>query len=56
MPIYEFECLKCKEIFQETVSIAHYEKQREKFRCPKCKSRRVEQLVSRVMVETSRKS
>ncbi len=54
MPVYEFECLKCGETFQETVSIAEYEKQ--KFRCPKCKSRQVEQLVSGVLVETSRKS
>lgn len=56
MPVYEFECLKCGETFEEAVSLSEYEKKQGRFRCPKCKSRKVEQAVSHIMVETSRKS
>ncbi|MFQ5738584.1 MAG: FmdB family zinc ribbon protein [Acidobacteriota bacterium] len=57
MPFYEFECLKCGHSFQETLSVSEYEKREKRgFRCPKCHTRRVEQLVSNVMVETSKKS
>jgi len=57
MPFYEFECLKCGNKFTETISISEYERKKAKgFRCPKCSSKKVEQLVSTVMVETSKKS
>ena len=57
MPFYEFECLKCGETFQETLSVSEYEKKTQKgIRCPKCQSRKVEQLITSVSVETSRKS
>lgn len=57
MPNYEFRCLKCGKRFQQTLSISEYEaKEHRGFQCPKCKSRRVEQLVTTVMVETSKKS
>lgn len=57
MPSYDFECLKCGNVFQEVISLVEYEKKSSKgFRCPKCNSRKVDQLVSGVTVETSRKS
>ena len=56
MPIYEFECLKCEHNFTLVLSFSEYEKKdKAGFRCPKCRSQRVEQLVS-VQVRTSKKS
>lgn len=45
MPIYEFECEKCKKQF-EVVTLSLSEKP--KAVCPKCKSRKTRKLVSRV--------
>ncbi len=57
MPIYDFHCLKCGQDFNQTLSVREYEKKaRPGFRCPKCHTRRVEQVVNPVSVETSRKS
>ena len=56
MPAYEFECLKCKKTFVETLSLAEYEKKAKiGFACPKCGSEKVEQLVG-VEIKTSKKS
>ncbi len=56
MPIYEFECLKCKNIFTLMLSFSEYEKEAEAgVRCPKCQSKKVEQLVS-AQVQTPKKS
>jgi len=54
MPIYEFVCESCKKRFSVTQSISEYEKN--KPRCPKCKSRRVKQLISSFQTKTSKKS
>ncbi|UCF31856.1 MAG: zinc ribbon domain-containing protein [bacterium] len=54
MPVYEFECKKCKEIFEVTMSIADSEKK--KPACPKCKGKQVRQLLSTFSAKTSRKS
>ncbi|MGB7622122.1 MAG: zinc ribbon domain-containing protein [Terriglobia bacterium] len=54
MPIYEFECLKCKKIFSLVLSLAEYEKK--KPACPKCGSKQVEQLVEQFFAVTSKKS
>ncbi|MBW1901060.1 MAG: zinc ribbon domain-containing protein [Deltaproteobacteria bacterium] len=54
MPTYEFICEKCKKGFSLMLSISEYEKK--KFRCPKCKSRRVKQQISSFQVKTSKKS
>lgn len=54
MPIYDFNCEKCKKKFTLVMSISEYEKT--KFRCPKCKSTRVKQAIMPFQVVTSRKS
>ncbi len=56
MPIYEFDCLKCKNTFTLMLSFSEYEKKAKAgFRCPKCQSKKVEQLVS-AQVQTPKKS
>ncbi len=46
MPIYEFDCLKCKNTFTLMLSFSEYEeKAKAGVRCPKCQSKKVEQLV-----------
>lgn len=54
MPIYEFECLKCKKIFSLVLSLAEYEKKKPE--CPKCGSKQVEQVVETFYAVTSKKS
>ena len=54
MPTYEFICEKCKKSFTLMMKIAEYEKK--KFRCPKCKSKKVKQQVSSFQTITSSKS
>ena len=54
MPVYEFVCLKCRKEFTLTLPLREYEKG--DFRCPHCKSRSVEQLVTTCEVVTSKKS
>ncbi|MBW1919278.1 MAG: zinc ribbon domain-containing protein [Deltaproteobacteria bacterium] len=54
MPVYEFRCEKCNKKFSLNMSISEYE--RTKFRCPKCKSTRVKQLITPFQVTTSKKS
>ena len=54
MPTYEFHCAKCNKNFTLIMSISEYEKQ--KFRCPKCKSTKVKQQVSAFTTITSSKS
>jgi putative FmdB family regulatory protein len=48
MPIYEFECKKCKEEFEELVFNT-----REPIHCPKCKSKQVKKLMSVAAIKTS---
>ena len=54
MPTYDFRCKKCKKEFSTLLSLREYEKG--KISCPKCKGKRVEQLVTHFMTKTSRKS
>jgi putative FmdB family regulatory protein len=54
MPTYEFSCEKCNKKFTLILSVSEYEKT--KFRCPKCKSVKVRQLISSFQVNTSKKS
>ena len=57
MPVYDFHCLKCGHDFSQTLFVSEYEKQgRRGFRCPKCHTRRVEQSVATVTIETPKKS
>jgi putative FmdB family regulatory protein len=54
MPSYDFRCEKCKKKFTLNMSISEYDKT--KFRCPKCKSTRVKQLITPFQTVTSKKS
>ncbi|MDY6879296.1 MAG: zinc ribbon domain-containing protein [Desulfatiglans sp.] len=54
MPIYDFVCEKCSKPFTLTMSISEYEK--DKFKCPKCKSTKVKQQITPFQTKTSRKS
>ncbi|MCX5852600.1 MAG: zinc ribbon domain-containing protein [Deltaproteobacteria bacterium] len=54
MPTYEFKCEKCKKAFSMVRSISEHAKS--KVACPKCKSKKVTQVISVFMAKTSRKS
>lgn len=56
MPTYEFDCEKCGNTFTLILTIREYEKEKERFRCPKCKSKRVMQTLSPFIAKTSHKS
>jgi len=57
MPTYEFICQKCGKTFEQTWSLAEYDKRiKEKQKCPKCGSVRVVRALSLVQVKTSKKS
>jgi len=54
MPTYEFRCEKCRKDFTLFMTLNEYEKK--KFQCPKCKGKRVKQLVVPFQAMTSKKS
>jgi putative FmdB family regulatory protein len=54
MPTYEYECRDCKRTFSLVTSIAEHDKA--KVSCPKCKGKKVKQVVSSFITKTSRKS
>jgi putative FmdB family regulatory protein len=54
MPHYEFLCEKCQKPFELTMTISEHEK--EKIRCPTCKSTRVVPQVRGFMAQTKKKS
>jgi putative FmdB family regulatory protein len=54
MPTYEYECKACSKKFSIVASISEHDKA--KASCPKCKSRKVTQLISNFTAKTSRKS
>jgi putative FmdB family regulatory protein len=54
MPIYEYVCKECNKKFTLVLNLAEYEKILPA--CPKCKSRKVEQLPAAFFAVTSRKS
>lgn len=51
MPIYEFRCLKCGEIFELLKLKKEYEALA--MRCPKCKSPEIERVLSTINIGTS---
>lgn len=51
MPIYEFRCLECSNIF-ELLQLT-MKKDKRGMRCPKCKSSEIERVLSRVSVVRS---
>ena len=55
MPTYEFTCDKCSNQFSLILSLREYEKDRERIRCPKCKSKRVTQALSSFIAKTTKK-
>ena len=56
MPTYEFNCEKCANAFSLILSIREYEKEKERIRCPKCKSKRVKQAFSSFIARTTKKT
>jgi putative FmdB family regulatory protein len=55
MAYYEFECKKCEHQFTVQESFAEHD-QPHAVKCPKCGSKKIEQLISSVHVKTSKKS
>jgi putative FmdB family regulatory protein len=55
MPTYEYRCEKCGQTFEKTMGLSQHAKQ-PKPSCPKCSSRKVEQLVSRFQAITNKKT
>ncbi len=56
MPTYEYECKDCKKKFSLILSIAEHGKAKAKAVCPKCKGKKVKQVISTFITKTSRKS
>jgi putative FmdB family regulatory protein len=54
MPSYAFECQSCHDTF--TLSLSLHDREAAPIACPSCGSMQVQQLVSRFMVKTSKKS
>jgi putative FmdB family regulatory protein len=54
MPTYEYHCKKCGEIFDRVERMTEHEGAHP--RCPKCKSRAVEQVFTAFTAKTSKKS
>jgi putative FmdB family regulatory protein len=55
MPLYEFECAKCKTTFTEKETFEEHDRHPE-VKCPKCGSTDVHGLLCAVGVKTSKKS
>jgi len=55
MPTYEFVCQKCSKAFEQTCSLAEYERKKH-VKCPKCHSARVTRQLSSFQVKTAKKS
>jgi len=54
VPTYEYRCQDCGHKFVEVLSLSEHEKH--KPQCPKCKSRKVEQVFGEFYAKTSRKA
>lgn len=54
MPVYEYECKKCGNRFEQIERIADHGAKR--VRCPACKSTSVRQVIGGIHVQTSKKS
>jgi putative FmdB family regulatory protein len=56
MPLYEYRCTACNEIFARTESILEHGGRRSRPVCPKCDSRAVQPVFSQFFAKTVRKS
>ncbi len=56
MPTYEFDCERCGNKFSLILTTREYEKEKDRFRCPKCRSKRVKQVLSSFITRTTKKS
>ncbi|MFA4916818.1 MAG: zinc ribbon domain-containing protein [Syntrophales bacterium] len=54
MPTYDYRCEKCRHKFSLILTITEHDKS--KINCPKCKGKKVKQLISIFTAKTSRKS
>jgi len=54
MPIYEYRCRDCHEVFDRTEPLAEHGGKSPN--CPKCKSKNVEQVLTPFFAKTSHKS
>lgn len=54
MPTYEYRCKECGHQFLEALRVAEHDKK--KPQCPKCKSKKVEQIFSSFFAKTSSKT
>ncbi|MGE5235814.1 MAG: FmdB family zinc ribbon protein [Acidobacteriota bacterium] len=54
MPTYEYRCKACGHRFEEFLTISEYAKHKAK--CPKCKGRKVERVLTTFFAKTSRKA
>lgn len=55
MPTYEYHCNKCDKNFSKIMTLTEHER-KPRAACPKCASRKVEQLPSSFQAVTSKKS
>lgn len=55
MAYYEFQCTHCRKHFTLKQTFAEHDRE-PKPKCPKCSSRKVNQLIGSVHVKTSKKS
>jgi putative FmdB family regulatory protein len=54
MPNYEFKCEDCKKKYSLALSIK--EREKGKFKCPKCGSKKSQPIIGNLYVKTSKKS
>ncbi len=54
MPRYEYHCEACNKEFELVLTL--HEHDEEKIKCPKCGSKKVQQMVTAFTVVTSKKS
>ncbi|OGA37862.1 MAG: FmdB family transcriptional regulator [Betaproteobacteria bacterium RIFCSPLOWO2_12_FULL_62_13] len=54
MPIYEYRCRRCREVFDLAEHVAEHGKSHP--RCPKCNSEEVEPVFTTFYAKTSKKS
>lgn len=54
MPTYEYRCLECHHVFDRAEPLAEHGRTRPE--CPKCKSKKAEQVLTPFFAKTSHKS